>query len=104
MRGLSPPPVQAGRDTWSLLGALCQVFLHRAVMQWLAAGAFEPCHISSILRALQEFFIIPNGDDHRNGLAFARYDFGFWHGRFHVPNIHGRKELRKRQGTKKGGQ
>jgi len=102
--GLSRPPFQAGRDTLLSAVALGQVLFQWAVMQWLAAGAFEPGHIPGVLHALQEFFIIPNGDDHRNGLAFARYDFGFWHGRFHVPNIHGRKELRKRQATNKGSQ
>ena len=104
MRGPSRPPVQAARDTLSAAGALGQIFFQRAVMQWLAAGAFEPGHIPGVLHALQQFLIIPYGDDHRDGLAFARYDFRFWHGRFHIPNIQGLKELRKRQATEKEGQ
>jgi hypothetical protein len=77
VKGLSLPRVQAGRDTWSLVAALGEIIFQRTVMQWLAAGAFEPCHILGIFHPLQEFLIVLNGNDHGNGFAFARDDFRF---------------------------
>jgi hypothetical protein len=101
--GLSLPRVQAGRDTWSLSAAFGEVVFQRAIMQWLAAGAFKPGHILGVLHALQKFFVLLYWNDHRNGFALARYNFGFRHGRFHIPNMHRRKELSKPQSANKGG-
>jgi len=104
VRGLSQPTVQAERDTSSAAGALGQIFFQRAILRWLAAGAFKPGQIVGVLHALQEFFIILDGDDYGDGFALACYDFGFWHGPFHVANIHKRNELSKREDKEKGGQ
>jgi len=89
VRGLSPPRVQAGRDTWSLARALGQVVFQRTVVQRLAAGAFKPGHVIGVLHALQKFCVLLDGDDYRNGFAVARYDFGFWQCCFHVPRLIG---------------
>jgi len=45
-------------------------------MERLAAGALEPGHVVSVFHALQEFFVILDGDDDGDGFAFARHDFG----------------------------
>jgi hypothetical protein len=41
--------------------ALGEVFLQRAVVEWLATRALEPSHIIGVLHALQEFFVVLNG-------------------------------------------
>ena len=51
-------------------------------MERLAAGPLEPSHITSVLHALQEFFVVLDGNDDRDGFAFARHDFGFGQCRF----------------------
>ena len=58
-------------------------------MKWLAPGALEPGHILGVLHALQEFFIVLDGDDYGDGFAVARHDFGFSQCRFHVAGLSG---------------
>ena len=40
-------------------------------------GRVKPGHVLGVLQSLQEFFIVLDGDDDRNGFAAARHDFGF---------------------------
>ena len=76
-------------STWSLAGALGQVIFQRTVMQRLAAGAFERGDILRVLHALQEFLVIFDGDDHRDGFPVARHNFRFRQCRFHVSTLTG---------------
>ena len=46
-------------------------------MSFLVAGALQPGYVSGILGTLQEFFVIFDWDDYRNGLAVSRDDFRF---------------------------
>ena len=80
---------QAGRDTWSLAFAFGEIISQRTIVLRLLAGAFEPRHVISVLYALQEFFIVLDGDDDGDGLAFARDDFRFGQRCFHGGNLSG---------------
>ena len=53
------------------------------IMKRLAAGALEPSHIGSVLHALQEFFVVLDGNDDGDRSAFARHDFGLRQCCFH---------------------
>ena len=61
--------------------------LKRAVVERLAAGVLEPGRVVRVLHALQEFFVVLDGDDDGDRFAFARHDFGFGQYRFHVNKI-----------------
>ena len=58
-------------------------------MQRLLAGASEPRHVVGIFHAFQEFFIVLDGNDDGDGLAFARDDFRFGQCCFYGGNLSG---------------
>jgi len=78
----------SNRDV-SLEVTLGEVVLQGAVVERLATGLLEPSHVVHILDALQKLFIVLDGDDDGDGLAFASHDFGFGHCCFHGDNLSG---------------
>lgn len=62
---------------------LCEVILQRTVMDRFFARALQACYIGSVFDSLQKLYIMLDGENDRDGLAFTRHDFRFAKGRFH---------------------